>query len=81
MRRMLMMLILGLIAGGAGVYLLGFTDYVDNAGFSGIVVTVGLLTTSLFLVVPAKIYIILRFTRPTRAGIANRSVTHKKKDR
>ena len=64
---LLTLLVAGLASGGIGIYLLGFTDYLDTAGFAGIAVVVGLLTTGLLLVVPAKIYIILRFTRSARA--------------
>ncbi len=66
MRLMLLLLLAGLILGGTGVYLLLATNITQDWGMSGIGLVVALITFGVFLVVPAKIYIILRFTRATR---------------
>ena len=63
MRLMLALLIVGLGLGGTGLYLLAFTDITTTRGLAGIGLVVMLITLGVFLVVPAKIYIILRFTR------------------
>lgn len=57
------MLVMGLALGGTGLYLLAFTDVTCRHGIQGIGLVVGLITLGVFLIVPAKIYIILRFTR------------------
>ncbi len=64
MRVMLVLLIFGLLLGGAGLYLLAFTDVTSTMMGIGLVVT--LVTLGVFLIVPAKIYIIVRFTRNYR---------------
>ncbi len=79
MHWLLTLLVAGFVSGGIGIYLLGFTDYLDTAGFAGIAVVVGLLTAGLFLIVPAKIYIILRFTRSARAGNATKQPAAQRK--
>ena len=66
MRWMLIMLLVGLILGGSGVYLLLATNITQDWGMSGIGLVVALITFGVFLVVPAKIYIILRFTGAAR---------------
>ena len=63
MRLMLLLLIAGLVLSGAGLYLLAFTDITATQGLAGIGLVVTLITLGVFLIVPAKIYIILRFTR------------------
>ncbi len=62
MQWMLISLLIGLALGGTGFYLLAFTDFTITRGLSGIGVVVALITLGLLLIVPAKIYIILRFT-------------------
>jgi len=64
MRWMLVSLVLGLALGGGGLYLLVFTDATSSMTGIGLVVT--LITLGVFLVVPAKIYVIVRFTRSYR---------------
>jgi hypothetical protein len=64
MRLMLVSLIAGLLLGGAGLYLLAFTDVTST--IMGISLVVTLITLGVFLIVPAKIYIIVRFTRSYR---------------
>jgi len=62
------MLVLGLALGGTGLYLLAFTDITCRYGIEGIALVVVLITLGVFLIVPAKIYIILRFTRGASRG-------------
>jgi hypothetical protein len=62
MRLLAALLVMGLMFGGAGLYLLAFTDITDTQGLDGILLVVVLITLGVFLAVPAKIYIILRFT-------------------
>ena len=66
MRWMLMLLIVGLVLGGSGLYLLLATNVMADWGMSGIGLIVTLITLGVFLVVPAKIYIIVRFTRAAK---------------
>ena len=66
MRLMLTLLLVGLILGGSGIYLLLATDITQDWGMPGIGLVVALITFGVFLVVPAKIYIIVRFTRAAR---------------
>ena len=66
MRWMLILLLAGLILGGSGLYLLLATNVTQDWGMSGIALVVALITFGVFLVVPAKIYIIVRFTRAAR---------------
>jgi hypothetical protein len=54
--------------GGSGLYLLIFTDITVNQGLTGIGLVVTLITIGLLLIIPAKIYIILRFTRHSQPG-------------
>jgi hypothetical protein len=63
MRLMLTMLLTGLVLGGSGIGLLLFTDVTERWGIGGIGLVVGLITIGLFLILPAKIYLILRYTR------------------
>lgn len=56
-------LVLGLLLGGAGLGLLCFSDITETWGIRGIGLVVVLITLGVFLIVPAKIYIILRLTR------------------
>lgn len=67
MRWMLASLLTGLILSATGLYLLAFTNICTTMGLTGIGIIVALITIGLLFVVPAKIYIILRFTR-TEAG-------------
>jgi hypothetical protein len=60
---MVVSLVLGLLLGGTGLGLLCCTDITDSWGISGIGLVVVLITLGVFLIVPAKIYIILRLTR------------------
>lgn len=66
MKWMLASLIGGLLLGGSGLYLLIFTEITIDQGLPGIAVVVTLITIGLLLIVPAKIYLILRFTRIKR---------------
>lgn len=66
MQWMLISLFVGLALGATGLYLLAFTDFSATQGVSGIVVVVTLISLGLLLIVPAKIYIILRFTRSVK---------------
>jgi hypothetical protein len=63
MRWMLFLLLAGAILLGTGLYLLWFTPATTEWGIEGIGLVVGLITFGVFLLVPAKIYIILRFTK------------------
>jgi hypothetical protein len=62
MKLMLMALIVGIVTGGYGLYLLFFTSYVSDGGLYEIFFVVGLITLGVFLLVPAKIYIIIQLT-------------------
>jgi hypothetical protein len=64
MRWMIASLLLGLLLGGTGLGLLWFSNVIEDWGIRGIALIVALVTAGVFLIVPAKIYIILRFTRP-----------------
>lgn len=66
-------LVLGLLLGGAGLGLLWFTDISETWGIGGIGLIVTLITLGVFLIVPAKIYIIVRFTRPADSRTDNRT--------
>jgi len=66
MKIMLMALVSGTVTGGYGLYLLFFTTYVNNGGLYEIFVVVGLITIGVFLLVPAKIYIIIKLTTRER---------------
>ncbi len=63
MRWMLASLLTGLVLAGTGLYLLAFTNICNAMGLTGIGIIVALITFGLLFAVPAKIYIILRFTR------------------
>lgn len=63
MRWMLIVLVLGAVSVGTGLYLLWFTPAATDWGFAGLMLVVTLITVGVFLLVPAKIYVILRFTR------------------
>ncbi len=63
MRWMLLLLALGLFFLGTGLGLLWLTPATSEWGIEGIALVVSLITLGVFLLVPAKIYIILRFTR------------------
>ena len=65
MRWMLFLLFAGAALLGVGLFLLWFTPAATGWGIEGIALIVGLITVGVFLLVPAKIYIILRFTRRT----------------
>jgi hypothetical protein len=67
MKWMLVSLLTGLILAGTGFYLLAFTNISTTMGLTGIGIIVTLITFGILFAVPAKIYIILRFTR-TEAG-------------
>jgi len=66
MKVMLLALILGVITAGYGLYLLLFTTYVNEGGLFEIFLVVGLITLGAFLLVPAKIYIIIKLTTRER---------------
>lgn len=63
MRWMLFALFAGLIFLGVGLFLLWFTPAATGWGIEGIVLVVTLITLGAFLLVPAKVYIILRLTK------------------
>jgi hypothetical protein len=65
-------LLLGLLLGGAGVGLLWFSDITTAWGIEGIGLVVALITLGVFLIVPAKIYITIRFTRRSRDCLPGR---------
>lgn len=65
MRCMVLLLSVGAVLLGTGLYLLCFTPAATQWGIEGIALVVVLITLGVFLLVPAKIYIILRFTRRT----------------
>jgi membrane protein YdbS with pleckstrin-like domain len=67
MRWMMVSLLTGLILSATGFYLLAFSNICTTMGLTGIGIIVALITIGLLFVVPAKIYIILRFTS-TAAG-------------
>jgi hypothetical protein len=60
---MLLLLFLGAVLLGTGLYLLWFTAATTEWGIEGIGLVVVLITLGVFLLVPAKIYIILKFTQ------------------
>ncbi len=55
-------LLAGLALTGRGLYLL-FCTNLANRGMGGILTIVGYLTAGIFLLVPAKVYIIVKLTR------------------
>jgi len=59
-------LFLGLLLGGAGLGLLWFTDITASRGIGGIELVAVLITLGVFFIVPAKVYIIIRFTQRRR---------------
>lgn len=63
MRLFLSMLLVGLLLAAYGIYLLYFTSIIEQQGIHGIALVTGLIVLGLLLLIPAKIYIILRFTR------------------
>jgi hypothetical protein len=63
MRWMLLLGIAGLLLLGTGLGLLWLTPATSEWGIEGIALVVALITLGVFMLVPAKIYIILRFTR------------------
>ena len=63
MRWMFFVFVVGSVLLGIGRYLLWFTPAATGWGIEGIALVVGLITLGVFLLVPAKIYIILRFTK------------------
>ncbi len=63
LRLLLAMFLAGLLFGGSGLYLLGFTDVINTMGMAGVGLVVTLITLGAFLIVPFKIYLILKFTR------------------
>ena len=63
MRWMVLLFFAGAVLLGTGLYLLWFTPAATQWGIEGIALVVVLITLGVFLLVPAKIYIILRFTR------------------
>jgi hypothetical protein len=63
MRLMAFLLLAGLVLLGVGLYLLWFTSAATEWGIEGIALVVGFITLGVFLLVPAKIYIILRLTQ------------------
>lgn len=67
MRWMLILLVAGLAELGAGLALLMFTPATSEWGMPGIALVVSLITLGVFMLVPAKIYIILRFTKRRNA--------------
>ncbi len=75
MRWMLVSLLSGLMMAGTGIYLLSYTDITSTMGLTGLGIVVALISLGLLLVVPAKIYIILSFTR---YEIIHRETTDKK---
>ncbi len=60
---MLLLLVVGWTLLGTGFYLLWFSPAPTEWGIEGIILVVILITLGVFLLVPAKIYIIIRFTR------------------
>jgi len=66
MKIMLIALLTGFLTGGYGLYLLLFTTRIDDGGLADIFLVVGLLTVGVFLLVPAKIYIIIQLTTHER---------------
>jgi hypothetical protein len=63
MRWMMVSLLSGLVLAGSGFYLLTFTNITTTMGLPGIGIVVALITLGLLFALPAKVYIILRFTR------------------
>jgi hypothetical protein len=69
---MVISLLMGLLLGGTGLGLLWFSEITETWGITGIGLIVVLITLGVFLIVPAKIYIIVRFTRPGDRPTKNR---------
>jgi len=65
MRWMLFLLFVGSVLLGIGLFLLWFTPAATEWGIEGIALVVILITMGVFLLVPAKVYIILKFTKKT----------------
>lgn len=60
MRVMLLVLLLGLLCFGIGLYFLWFTSITEQYGIKGMMFVVILITIGLTLLIPAKVYIILQ---------------------
>lgn len=63
MRWMLLLAVVGWLLLGTGLYLLWFTPAANEWGIEGIGLVVVLITLGVFLLVPAKVYIIIKFTK------------------
>jgi hypothetical protein len=63
MRWMFFLMVAGALLLGSGLYLLWFTPAATEWGIEGIGLIVTLITVGVCMLVPAKIYIILRYTR------------------
>ncbi len=69
MKVMATMLIVGLTLTAGGFYLAMFTRLASEGGIGGLFTIVSLITLGLLLLIPAKVYIIIRLTsRKPRAG-------------
>ena len=66
MQVMFIAFVVGLFSTGYGLYLLFFTPRVNDGNLNDIFLAVGLLTIGVFLLVPAKVYIIIRLTQGGR---------------
>ncbi len=62
MKIMAAMLCAGLILAGLGIYLAVFTGLASEGGVGGLFTIVSLITLGLLLLIPAKVYIIIRLT-------------------
>ncbi len=56
----------GLLLLGRGLFLLLYTDLADRGGMAGIFTVVAYLTGGVLLLVPAKVYLIVRLTHGAR---------------
>ncbi len=63
MRVMQLAFISGLLITGLGLYLMLFTSLTREAGVGGIYLVVAILTIGLFLLIPAKIYLIIQLMK------------------
>lgn len=66
MRLMSMLLALGLLLVSVGIYLICCTDITDAGDLQSMGLVVGLLTIGLVILIPAKVYIIVKLTRRRR---------------
>ena len=68
MRLMFFMLLLGLALTGSGIYLLIYTPVTEQHGQGGLLLVSLLIALGLLLLIPAKVYLILKLTARRNRG-------------